>query len=589
MDAPAGGRTIVLGADSLDLLLVERWAAQGLLPFFQSMLRTCSLVRLSAVSRVLQGALWPDLLSGRSPGDHATYYLTQLTRGTYNLDQIAADHMGLDPYYRELDANGVRCAIVDIPNDMPIEGFGGLHVVDWLTEFKYWRFATQPVTRKPEIERRIGALNGSGGYGPTVDSLEGHRLLRRRLERSIAMKARLTNELLAQADHEHVFVVFAEAHKAGHFLWKYMDSTHPDHVESEPYLRDALLSIYQVLDRQFERLSQRLTPRDNLLLFSDHGMQANYRGDQFVAPVLQRLGLYQPERTALRDHLASAPALASHAASGARSALRRVVKAVAPRFAEQRMRRQFGAASQVDWSRTRAFPLPTDRNSYLRINLRGREPEGIVAPGKEYDTLLALIESEFRALVNVHTGQPAVEEVFRVHELYPGPRAHELPDIAILWRSEAPIDAVESASVGRIEQRVREDRSGNHRPGGFLLARGPGIQPGMHGLRGDVLQIPSTLLALHGIGCPDAYAMAPLDDLLAPALRDANPRALPPPGAPRSYSSPGTATAVPCAGENDHVDAEPYCVRSAGLTRDGDGGRAAAESAGLRSPATHRD
>src|ERR1700730_7020934 len=152
MDAPDRGRTVVLGVDSLDLVLVQRWAAEGLLPFFDSMLRNCSLARLSVVSRVLQGALWPTLLTGHSPGRHGSFYLTQLTGGTYELDQVTADRGAPQPYYCELDSNGLRCAIVDIPNDVPIAGFKGLHVVDWLTEFQSWRFATQPATSQREIE-----------------------------------------------------------------------------------------------------------------------------------------------------------------------------------------------------------------------------------------------------------------------------------------------------------------------------------------------------------------------------------------------------------------------------------------------------
>ncbi len=513
MSAPCGGRTVVLGADSLDLLLVERWAAQGLLPYFQSMLRSGPLVRLGAVSRVLQGALWPSLLSGRSPGHHGTFYLTQLASGTYNLEQIAADHVAPDPYYGRLEANGVRCAIVDIPNDMPVKGFNGLHVVDWLTEFRFWRFTTQPGASRREIERRVGALNPSGGYGPTADSLEGHRLLRRRLERSMAMKSALTKELLERVDLDHIFVVFAEPHKAGHFLWKYMDPAHPDHVHAEPDLRDALLGIYQLLDRQLAELSSRLTPRDNLVIFSDHGMQANYRGDQFVAPILARLGLSPLECGSYLN--GSASRSSGTAVRAGLIALRALINSAAPASVRQWLRRRFGAAARVDWRRTRVFQLPTDRNSYLRVNLRGREPEGVVAPGEEYERLLALIEGEFRALLNVQTGKPAVEEVFKVHSLYPGPRVDDLPDIAILWSSDAPITAVESPRLGRLDIPVREDRSGNHRAEGFLLARGPAFQPYVKDLHGDILQFPATMLALHGIACPDHYEMAPLEGLLA--------------------------------------------------------------------------
>jgi predicted AlkP superfamily phosphohydrolase/phosphomutase len=66
--------------------------------------------------------------------------------------------------------------------------------------------------------------------------------------------------------------------------------------------------------------------------------------------------------------------------------------------------------------------------------------------------------------------------------------------------------------------RAHEDRSGNHRAEGFLLARGPGIRPGAHRLRGDIQQIPATLLALHGIPIPPHYEMSPLYELLAPQI-----------------------------------------------------------------------
>ncbi len=514
--ARGGPRSVVLGVDSLDLALLRRWSAQGLLPFFASMLSDGSLVSLSTVSRVLQGAVWPSLLSGRSPGHHGSYFLTQLTNGTYDFDGVEADHAEPDPYYGVLDSNGVRCAIVDIPNDLPAKGFTGLQVVDWLTEFQYWRFSAAPAGTRSDIRRKLGTLNPRGGYGPTIDSLAGHRQLRERLERSIGMKSALAAELLGRADFDHLFLVFAEAHKAGHFLWKYMDATHPDHVPAEEYLRDALLGIYQRLDTEVGRLAE-LARQDNLLIFSDHGMQANYRGDQFIAPILRHLGLSAPTQPAQSpgSALGSEPATAVAAGSGGklRAALRSAVMSWAPESVLRPLRRHFGAAARVDWKQTRVFQLPTDRNSYLRINLRGREPDGTVAPGAAYNELLDLLESEFKALRNAQTGRPAVEAVFRVHEMYPGPRRDDLPDLAILWSSEAPIHAIESSRFGRLEHRVREDRSGNHRPEGFILARGPAIRSGVRA-HGDVMQVAGTLLALHGIPVPSHYEQPPLRELL---------------------------------------------------------------------------
>lgn len=527
-------RTVVLGVDSVDLLLVERWRAEGLLPFFDSMCRSSTRVRLSTVSRVLQGALWPTLLSGRSPGAHGTYLNDQLTSGTYNLDPVGADHADLAPYYLQLEANGVRCALVDIPNDLPRKELTGVQVVDWLTEFKFWHFQTGNPADRADIEQRFGTIEADGGYGPTIPTLDGYRDLRRKLERSIRLKGALTRELLARQDLDHIFVVFGEPHKAGHHLWKFMDPTHPDHEDAEPYLRDAVLAIYQQIDRQLGELAACLSPHDNLLVFSDHGMQANYRGDHLISPLLQKLGLCAPgqrpviesakevaEGDAPEDDIAASAAAAPKTAA-ARKSLRKLapalVRKLAPEFVRNQLRRRFGAASRIDWSRTRVFHLPTDRNSYLRVNLRGREPAGIVEPGREYEDLLARIEKEFRALVNVETGKPAVEEVFRPRELFPGPRVDDLPDLVILWSAAAPINGIESQSVGRVSGRAREDRSGNHRAEGFILARGPSIRDQAAELCGDIQQIPSTLLALHGVPVPARFEKAPIQDLVAPAV-----------------------------------------------------------------------
>jgi predicted AlkP superfamily phosphohydrolase/phosphomutase len=520
MSSASGGRTIVIGVDSLDLLLVERWAAEGLLPFFAAHFRDCSLVRLSTPTSVLQGALWPDVISGRSPGHHGTYFLTQISNGTYHLDLITADRVNAVPYYGLLDAHGVRCAVVDFPHVMPIDGFRGLHIVDWLSEFQTWRFTVQPPSRKREVAAQFGILSPTGGYGSTVNSLEGHRQLRRKLEATLQMKTALARKLLRRNDLDHICVVYGEAHKAGHFFWKYMDASHPDHVAAGPDLRDGIRDVYQLIDRYLGELAQHITPHDNLVIFTEHGMQANYRGDHLVVPVLQRLGLCAPAHGST-PHGDSVNLWRTDSWGGQiRVALHALLKRLAPASAVRKLRDRFGATSRIDWSRNKVFQLPTDRNSFLRVNLRGREPQGIVAPGQEYAALLSHIESEFRALVNVDTGRPAVEAVFKIHELAPGPRVNELPDLGIVWSSDAPIITVESPRLGRLHLRAREERTGNHRPGGFMFARGPRISHQVKELRGHLLQLPTTLLALHGIPRPDHYEMPAIKELLVDSPRE---------------------------------------------------------------------
>jgi predicted AlkP superfamily phosphohydrolase/phosphomutase len=509
---PLGGRTVVLGLDSVDLLLVQRWAAQGELPFLAKLIENGPLVRLAALSRVLQGALWPSLLTGLDPGQHGLYYHNQLTNGTYQIDGMRADRVTAERFYEQLGAHGVRSAIVDVPADLPAANFNGLQIVDWGAEFQFWHFETRPATLKQEIEAQFGSHLFTD-YGRTGDSPASHLRLSAKLEEAVRVKTTLIRQLLERPDLDLIFAVYGEPHKAGHFFWKYMDPSHPDHVETEAALEGALLRLYRLIDAELASLAGQLRPEDNLIVLSDHGMQACYRGEHFLGAILDRLEL---GKSATASQLGGPfrPSLTDRVLTRTRRALRRALERILPAQAAS-MRQRFGEAAKIDWSETLAFGLPTDRNSYIRINLHGREPQGIVTPGREYAALLDRIEREFRALINAETGEPAVEEVFRVHEIYPGPRADDLPDIAILWRADAPINVLESPAIGRLEIRVAERRSGNHRAEGFLLARGPAFRTGRAEIHGDLMQIAPTFLALHGVPVPTAYKHAPLAAILS--------------------------------------------------------------------------
>lgn len=64
----------------------------------------------------------------------------------------------------------------------------------------------------------------------------------------------------------------------------------------------------------------------------------------------------------------------------------------------------------IDWSRTRAFCAPFTQ---IWINLKGREPHGIVEPGEEYEALRDAIIEKMRAWQDPETGQHVIDEVFR--------------------------------------------------------------------------------------------------------------------------------------------------------------------------------
>ena len=509
-------RTIVIGLDSLDFKLAQQWCSGGELPCLERLFATCPTVKLSTPSRVIQGTVWPSLLTGVSPGRHGLYLQDQLKSGTYAITDTLADHVQLKRFYQHLEDTGLRCGLADIPCDRPANDIRGVQVVDWATEFNFWRYETVPRSFASYIRSQIGQ-NPMTTHRSSGDSQESHTRLCAALETSTAMKAKLAAYLVGRKDLDLVFCVFGEAHKAGHWLWKYYDESHPNNETCAPALKNGLLNCYKQLDRALADLIGLVSPDDNLIVFSDHGMQPAYRGDHLIDLILEKRGLLvrRPGFSAQQTATTAANSISpSHAARRLWRRGKSTLKSLLPRPVAAAFGRRKNSFPTVDWSKTRAFSLPTDRNSHIRINLHGREPQGIVERGGGYAAALDEIEATFRSLINPRTGRPAVQEVFRIRSVFPGERSEDLPDVSILWSAEAPIDEVNSPELGVIRHSIRELRSGNHREEGFLLARGPRFKQGHEQYQGHILQIAPTLLHLHGVSIPDQYEMPALSEIL---------------------------------------------------------------------------
>ena len=293
-------------------------------------------------------------------------------------------------------------------------------------------------------------------------------------------KARLSASVLSEGPWDLFLSVFGESHSTGHQSWHVHDPEHPRH---DPGLRerigDPLAQVYERLDRA---LAEHLA-----LLGAD----------------ITLLGPLEPrDRTALRRHPPPTrdSAAAERLLSGPGAALvagpraRRRVALDAGRLAQRReaagcaarcdhARARGGRASSVTLRPTMSAAISCSSmspNNFVvggvRINLRGREREGRVAPGREFDQLCDRLGEDFLTLVNVDTGAPVVRSVERTDAHYSRDHLDALPDLLLEWNHDHPIETIWSPRFGLIHGPYTHWRTGDHRPGGLLLARGPGIR-----------------------------------------------------------------------------------------------------------------
>ena len=155
-----------------------------------------------------------------------------------------------------------------------------------------------------------------------------------------------------------------------------------------------------------------------------------------------------------------------------------------------------------------AFAMPLNEESgAIRINLRGREPDGVVEPGEEYQALAEELRDALLELRDTESGISLVSEVLFTRDLVPEATDNpKIPDIFIKWNRTKRMDAVQSERLGRIEMDFWPARSGDHHVDGLVLSNRP-IAHNRNGRDGvSVLDLAPTIAALHGVERPDLGA-----------------------------------------------------------------------------------
>jgi predicted AlkP superfamily phosphohydrolase/phosphomutase len=130
----------------------------------------------------------------------------------------------------------------------------------------------------------------------------------------------------------------------------------------------------------------------------------------------------------------------------------------------------------IDWRKTRAFAVPGETHGMVRLNIRGRERDGIVEPDQA-DALMDEISEGLRSFRDPD-GTPSVSALERIQEGVSGARRDQLPDLLVCW-SDRPSAGITGVSSPRFGAVVR-DGSGTGWPGNHLDEAWAILVPGRH-------------------------------------------------------------------------------------------------------------
>ncbi len=480
----------MIGLDAADVELVERWTADGTLPTLASLKAAGTWGPLSTSARYLTGSPWPTFYTGRPASDHGIYHDFQWRQERMAFAAPAADWLPVLPFWRAL-GESVATVAHDVPMTPGIAPFHGVETTGWGSHDKL----VPPQSHPPELLAHIRQRWGDSpiktdeyGRASLASLRELHAQLIDLTERSAAVA-----EWLLERPWNLGIAVFGALHRGGHRFWDRSSIQGTIPPELGDWYDGALRELYRAADRAVGRLIA-AAPDATVFVFALHGMMVNTARVDLLDAMLART-LHGPDAGQPR------PGLLRRVGETVPLGLRRRLTNAIPTALKDRIMTRWTTGG-TDWSRTPAFTLRADLHGYIRVNLAGREPEGIIPPA-ELDGLCRRIEAGLRSFRDAATGAPLIAEVCRSRDVFPpGERMDRLPDLIVRWdeSSAAPHEAIVSPELGRIERatpgRVPNGRSGNHRTTGFLIARGSGIAPGGRLPPGaDILDIPPTALA----------------------------------------------------------------------------------------------
>ncbi|HYV07103.1 MAG TPA: phosphodiesterase, partial [Blastocatellia bacterium] len=138
----------------------------------------------------------------------------------------------------------------------------------------------------------------------------------------------------------------------------------------------------------------------------------------------------------------------------------------------------------------------------IYINLKGREANGCVELGPQYDRLMKDITAGFRELVDPENGQPLIGPIWRREDLYTGSHIDEAPDIQFLPAdmTNKPLGTLDLTSNKFITPVY--GNSGDHRMHGVMIGRGPELKRGARVEGSRIIDYAPTILHSFGVEIP---------------------------------------------------------------------------------------
>lgn len=462
-------KVLAIGLDGAQPEFVRRLIDQGHLPNLQQLLRNGQWLRVQSTAYMGSGSVWPTFITGHDPTVHGVYGEWVWQPQNMDLTRYAGNE--LPPFWKNFEGQDLKVGILDLPF-MPVVGLShGFEVSEWgphdVVEGKTVA-GPRDVERIIEAHGRHPAAFSTSISGP--DDYENLQKLAAACIEGAKLRGSLARSLIKETAPDFCLIVFPETHRSGHYLWHTAQTEHPLYRENgfanlKP-VKPSLKDIYQEIDRQVGEILKSFPDDTSVMVFSLHGMQPSHGVPTFLGSVLTQTGYtkitdwrHQSLNALVRTVIANIKRLLP-------APVKKLYYAIVPATTAHMVARST-MLPNYDWGRTRAFALPTDQHGWVRINLIGREAQGIVPP-EDYVKICNELEDQI-ARLTLEDGRPVARKILRTATRAEDALTQTIPDLVIHWEDSVFESPLKIKGLPKAPENIGRKYVGQHSLEGFCI------------------------------------------------------------------------------------------------------------------------
>ncbi len=518
-------KVLMIALDGATLELLDPWMAEGKLPLLARLFAEGRGGTLRSTIPWATPTAFASLATGTNPGKHGVYDFGVLKGEAYT--SFIPTNGGMvygRSLWRILSDAGLKSAVINMPMTYPAEPINGVLTAGIPYPSRSSRLCHPPqlldeLRQKGWDLSRNASDDLAGSYG---DYFAG-------LMELVRTRGEATAWLLQEHEPDFTAVHFLEPDQAQHRFWQFMPGE-PRYAANGPHT-EAILRLYQEVERAMQKIISAAGDDAIVCVMSDHGFGPTRHQVWLNNWLIQKGFLTLKPSLSVRFKQAIYKLGLSPAAI--REAAPERLKLAILQFFERQKGRAIASEMEgdtavvqrkglldklteklaldfydVDWARTRAFSTGTTAVGYVYLNLLGRDPQGIIQPGSEYERVRAEIMAALR-------DWGPVGEVLAREEVWHGGQLENAPDIVIRWAAPTTDARYFQTRISshHLMKPVPNDYA-SHRPDGLFLFHGPHVAAGER-VQADILDLTPTFLWLLDQPTPTNMDGRTLNDLFS--------------------------------------------------------------------------